>query len=74
MSSGIFDAGLMKCDIGTLKIQRFHFECNMYLLESIENYSEGYWSDKMNDIFFFYKNKKTSFCTNVPFPNSISFN
>lgn len=55
MSSGIFDAGLTKCDIGTLKLQRFHFECNMYLLESIENYSEGYWSDKMNDIFFIYK-------------------
>lgn len=53
MSLGIFDAWLMRCDIGTLKLEiRFHFECNMYQSESTGNFFECYWQDKNEWIFF----------------------
>lgn len=59
MSLGIFDAWLMRCDIGTLKLEiRFHFECNMYQSESTGNFFECYWQDKNEWIFFCYKHDK----------------
>lgn len=63
----------MRCDIGTLKLE-INFTLNVSCIFLNQQEISLYVIDeiKMNDIFFLY-NKKTSFCTNIPLSNSISF-